>query len=128
MLVFNKKQRPISIQLFGNDSIELSTVAQFVEKNYAPDIIDINCGCPARKVAISKKAGSYLMKEPKKIVEIIKAIKKKTKTPLTIKIRSGWDEKHINAVEIARLAQKAGANAIIVHPRTKTQEFKGHSD
>jgi tRNA-dihydrouridine synthase len=89
MIKFNKLQRPISIQIFGNTPKEMAHAAIYIEKHYHPDIIDINCGCPVKKVAISKKAGSYLMKEPLLIYEIVKEVVDSIKTPVTVKIRSG---------------------------------------
>jgi tRNA-dihydrouridine synthase len=89
MIEFSKKQRPISIQLFGNDVKEMTNAALYIEKNFKPDLIDINFGCPAYKVANSKQAGSYLLKTPNKIYEIVKSIKDSIKTPVSAKIRSG---------------------------------------
>ncbi|GMO16012.1 MAG: tRNA dihydrouridine synthase DusB [Mycoplasmoidaceae bacterium] len=128
MLKYSKKQKPISIQLFGNDPTEMANAAIYIVKNFHPDIIDINCGCPARKVAISKNAGSSLLKTPNLIFEITKAVVNAISVPVTVKIRSGWDEKHINCIEVAKLIEKAGASAIIIHPRTRKQEFSGMSD
>lgn len=128
MIKYDKTNHPISIQIFGENVNELTCAAKYIEKTCKPDIIDLNCGCPARKVAISKKAGCALMKHPDKIVEIIKSLKSVLTTPVSIKIRSGWDDKHINAIEIAVMAEKAGVDAIIIHPRTKVQEFSGKSD
>jgi len=128
MLSFGKKERPIGIQLFGNDIKALTQAAKYLEVNVKPDFIDLNCGCPARKVAIAKGAGSALMKDPKLIYDILKSLVNNVKIPISIKMRAGYDEKHINCVEVAKLAQKAGVSFITIHPRTKTQEFSGHSD
>jgi tRNA-dihydrouridine synthase len=89
MLYYNKSQKPISIQIFGNKPNEMASAAKYIVDNFHPDIIDINCGCPARKVAISKKAGSYLLKTPQLIYKIVKAVVVAVKVPVTVKIRSG---------------------------------------
>ena len=93
-----------------------------------PDIIDINMGCPVPKVAVRAQAGSALLKNPEKVYEIVKSVVEAVPIPVTVKIRSGWDEKSINAVEIAKIIEKAGASAITVHPRTRAQGYSGHSD
>jgi nifR3 family TIM-barrel protein len=93
-----------------------------------PDIIDINMGCPVPKVAVRAQAGSALLKSPDKVYEIVKAVVDTVSVPVTVKIRSGWDEKSINAVEIAKVIEKAGASAIAVHPRTRAQGYSGHSN
>ena len=93
-----------------------------------PDIIDINMGCPVPKVAISAQAGSALLKDPDKVYEIVKAVVETVPIPVTVKIRSGWDSDSINAVEIAKIVEKAGASAITVHPRTRAQGYSGNAD
>jgi nifR3 family TIM-barrel protein len=128
MLDYDKREKPIAIQLFGNEPQEMLLAAKYVEKHYHPNFIDINCGCPAKKVADSKKAGSALMQNPNLLFNIVKTLVAHTKTPISVKIRSGWDSKNINAVEVAKLAEKAGASLITIHPRTKQQEFAGSSD
>lgn len=128
MLKMNDKERPISQQLFGSDKETLLKAAQFIEKTMKPDIIDINMGCPVLKVAIKNNAGSALLKNPNKIYEIVSYLVKNLKTPITVKIRSGWDSNSINATEVAKLCEKAGASAITIHPRTKAQDFRGKAD
>ncbi len=128
LINFNEEERPISIQIFGNDKESFIKAAKFIEENYHPDIIDINMGCPVPKVAIKSQAGSALLKDPSKIYEIVKNVVEKTNTPITVKIRSGWDEKNINAVEVAKKIEEAGASAIAIHARTRSQGYSGKAD
>ena len=93
-----------------------------------PDIIDINMGCPVPKVAIRAQAGSALLKNPQKVYEIVSAVVNAVNVPVTVKIRSGWDEKSINAVEVARQIERAGASAITIHGRTRAQGYSGQAD
>lgn len=93
-----------------------------------PDIIDINMGCPVPKVAIKNQAGSALLKNPSKIKEIVSAVVNAVSVPVTVKIRSGWDENSINAVEVAKCIEEAGASAITIHARTRSQGYSGHAD
>ena len=93
-----------------------------------PDIIDINMGCPVTKVAIKSKAGSALLKTPSKVKEIVETVVDTVPLPVTVKIRSGWDETSINALEIAEIVEDAGASAITVHPRTRTQRYDVKAD
>ena len=92
------------------------------------DIIDINMGCPVPKIAIKSQAGSALLKNPEKIYEIVKAVKESVPCPITVKIRSGWDENSINCIEVAKICEKASASAITLHARTRSQGYSGHSD
>jgi tRNA-dihydrouridine synthase B len=119
-------EHPVSVQLFGARSESLSEAARVVEAMGA-DIVDLNMGCPAKQV-VKAGAGASLMRFPEKVKEILTTVRKSVKIPLTIKIRSGWDERHINAVEISRIAEDCGVNAISVHPRTREQGFHGLSD
>ena len=123
LINFEESERPISIQIFGSDTDSFVEAAKYIESEFHPDIIDINMGCPVPKVAVKSQAGSALLKNPDKIAEIIRAIKKEVTTPLTIKIRSGWDDKHINAVEVAKKAEEAGVDAIAIHARTRSQGY-----
>lgn len=93
-----------------------------------PDIIDINMGCPVPKVAVSAQAGAALLKNPDKVYEIVKSVVEAVSIPVTVKIRSGWDKNSINAIEIAKVCERAGASAICVHPRTRSQRYEGLSD
>lgn len=128
MLYMTEKERPISQQIFGSDKESFVEAAKFIEKEMKPDIIDINMGCPVPKVAVRAQAGSALLKNPDKVYEIVSAVVKSVPIPVTVKIRSGWDEKSINAVEIAQVIEKAGASAITVHPRTRAQGYSGAAD
>jgi nifR3 family TIM-barrel protein len=128
MLYMKEEERPISQQIFGSDKSSFVYAAKYIEENMHPDIIDINMGCPVPKVAISSQAGSALLKNPDKVYEIVKAVKEAVSIPITVKIRSGWDSNSINAVQIAKICEKAGASAITVHPRTRSQGYSGLSD
>lgn len=128
LLHINDKERPISIQIFGSDVDSFIKAAKFVENNYKPDIIDINMGCPVPKVAIKSQAGSGLLKNPDKIYEIVSAVVNNVSTPITVKIRAGWDNDNINCVEVAKLIEKAGASAIAIHPRTRVQGYSGKAN
>ena len=128
MLYMKDEERPISQQIFGSDKESFVYAAKYILENMKPDIIDINMGCPVPKVATRAQAGSALLKNPDKVYEIVKAVVEAVDIPVTVKIRSGWDEKSINAVEIAKVIEKAGARAITVHPRTRAQGYSGKAD
>ena len=128
MLYMTDFERPISQQIFGSDKESFVTSAKYIYENMKPDIIDINMGCPVPKVAVRAQAGSALLKDPDKVYEIVKAVKEAVPCPVTVKIRSGWDENSINAVEIAKVIEKAGADAIAVHPRTRAQGYSGKAN
>ena len=128
MLYMTDFERPISQQIFGSDKESFIIAAKYIYENMKPDIIDINMGCPVPKVAISSQAGSALLKDPDKVYEIVKSVVESVPIPVTVKIRSGWDNSSINAVEIAKVIEKAGASAITVHPRTRSQGYSGKAD
>lgn len=128
MLYMTDFERPISQQIFGSDKESFVIAAKFIYENMKPDIIDINMGCPVPKVALRAQAGAALLKSPDKIYEIVKAVVDTVPIPVTVKIRSGWDSNHINAVEIAKVVEKAGASAICIHPRTRSQGYSGKAD
>ena len=128
MLYMSEDERPIAQQIFGCDVDSFVYAAKYIEKNMKPDIIDINMGCPVPKVAVRAQAGSALLKDPNKIYEIVSAVVSAVRVPVTVKIRSGWDSKHINAVEVAKVIEKAGASAICIHPRTRNQGYSGKAD
>ncbi len=128
MLKINDEERPISLQIFGSDVDSFIKAAKYVEENAHPDIIDINMGCPVPKVALKSQAGSGLLKNPEKIYEIVASVVKNVNTPVTVKIRSGWNKDSINCVEVAKLIEKAGASAIAIHPRTREQGYTGSAD
>ncbi len=121
------EERPLSLQLFGSDPETMVKAAVFMDKNTDCDIIDINMGCPVRKV-VNTGAGSAMMKDPQHSYEIIKAIVDNVDKPVTVKMRSGWDEQHINVLEVAKMMEKAGVSAVAIHPRTRTQFYSGRSD
>ena len=106
MLYMEEEERPIVQQIFGNDKDSFVAAAQFIEQNMHPDIIDINMGCPVPKVAVRAQAGSALLKNPEKIREIVTAVVEAVQVPVTVKIRSGWDHEHINAVEVAKICEE----------------------
>ena len=128
LLDMDESERPISQQIFGSDKESFCTAAKKVYEYMHPDIIDINMGCPVPKIAIKSQAGSALLKSPEKVYEIVKAVKESVPCPVTVKIRSGWDENSINCVEVAKICEKAGASAITLHARTRSQGYSGHSD
>ena len=128
LLKMDEMERPISQQIFGSDIESFTIAAKKIYELQHPDIIDINMGCPVPKVAIKNQAGSALLKNPEKIGEIVKAVVNAVPCPVTVKIRSGWDEKHINAVEVAKICEAAGASAIAVHARTRAQGYSGQAD
>ena len=128
MLSMTDFERPIVQQIFGSDKESFVEAAKFIYNNMHPDIIDINMGCPVPKVAIRAQAGAALLKDLDKIYDIVKSVVDTVPIPVTVKIRSGWDFEHINAVEVAITAEKAGAKAICVHPRTRSQGYKGNAD
>lgn len=128
MLYFEEMERPISQQIFGSDKETFTKAAIEVYEIMHPDIIDINMGCPVPKVAVKSQAGSALLKNPALIYEIVSSVVKSVPIPVTVKIRSGWDFNSINAVEVAKICEKAGAKAITVHPRTRSQLYSGKAD
>ena len=125
-LRIERDDHPLSVQLFGSDPEVLAEAAQWAEEAGA-DSVDINMGCPASQV-IGIGAGVDLMRFPEKVDRILRQVRKALKIPLSIKARSGWDRDHINAVEISKIAENRGADAVIVHPRTRVQEFRGRAD
>jgi len=126
LLLVKEEERPVSLQIFGRDPVILSETAKKIEhRNF--DILDINMGCPVPKV-VNNGEGSALMKEPKLIGEIVSAVSKAISKPLTIKIRRGFNEAEVNAVEVARIAEANGAAAVAVHGRTREQYYSGKAD
>ena len=128
MLYMTEEERPIAQQIFGSDKESFVIAAKRVYELMKPDIIDINMGCPVPKVAVKSQAGAALLKNPEKIKEIVNAVVDAVPCPVTVKIRSGWDKNSINAVEVAKICEKAGASAITVHPRTRSQGYDGQAD
>jgi tRNA-dihydrouridine synthase B len=124
-LFFQPDEHPITGQLFGADPKVMANAAGMVEQ-LGFDIVDINLGCPARKVI--KCGGSGLLRDLKTLEEVLRAVRSAVSIPLTIKIRAGWDENSIVAVEVARMAEQIGIEAIAVHPRTRFQGYAGRAD
>lgn len=124
----SQNEHPLSMQIFGADKETLVYAAKWIYENTDADIIDINMGCPVNKVAKRAGAGSSLLRNPNKVYEITKAVVEATPLPVTVKIRIGWDENNINAVENAKIIEKAGACAIAVHGRTRAQMYSGHAN
>ena len=128
MLYMTEEERPLSQQIFGSDKETFVIAAKYIYENMHPDIIDINMGCPVPKVAVSAQAGSALLKDPDKIYEIVKAVVEVVPIPVTVKIRSGWDSNSINAPYVAKVCEMAGASAITIHGRTRSQGYSGKAD
>lgn len=128
MLKMDELERPIAQQIFGSDVASFVDAAKKIEKLMHPDIIDINMGCPVPKVALRSQAGSALLKDINKIKEIVSAVVNAVNIPVTVKIRSGWDHEHINAVEVAKACEECGAKAIAIHARTRSQGYSGKAD
>ena len=128
MLYMTDYERPIAQQIFGSDKDSFVSAAKYIYENMHPDIIDINMGCPVPKVALRSQAGSALLKNPGKIKEIVSAVVEAVPIPVTVKMRSGWDHNSINAVEVAKICEEAGASAICIHARTRSQGYSGKAD
>ncbi|WP_368486391.1 tRNA dihydrouridine synthase DusB [Spiroplasma sp. DGKH1] len=128
MIKVNPLEHPISMQIFGTDLETFVMAAKYVDEHSDCDIIDINMGCPAPKIAIKSQAGAALLKYPERIYQVVKAVVEAVSKPVTVKIRLGWDEQNINCVEVAKLIEKAGAQAIAVHGRTRNQFYSGKAD
>lgn len=128
LLKMSEEERPIVQQIFGSDVKTFVEAAKYVENTMHPDIIDINMGCPVPKVALRAQAGSALLKNPEKIGEIVKNVVDAVSTPVTVKIRSGWDEYSVNAVEVAKICEENGASAIAIHARTRSQGYSGKAN
>jgi len=124
MIEVSDEEHPITMQLFGSEVDSMVKAAIILDQSSACDIIDINLGCPVTKV-VKSGAGSKLMQNPDRIYDIVSSIVKAVKKPVTVKMRSGWDHHQINAVEIAKLCEKAGAKAIAIHGRTRSQMYSG---
>ena len=123
----SENEHPVSLQLFGSDPVTMGGAAEYLSTHTDCDIIDINMGCPVNKV-IKAHAGSWLMLHPEEAYAVVQAVVSHTDRPVTVKMRAGWDQEHINCVEIARLCEKAGASAVTVHGRTRGQFYNGQSD
>ncbi|ELN1772103.1 tRNA dihydrouridine synthase DusB [Staphylococcus pseudintermedius] len=127
MLYIDENERPLSLQIFGGEKETLVEAAEYVDKNTTADIIDINMGCPVSKI-IKCEAGARWLLDPNKIYEMVSAVTERVSKPVTCKMRIGWDEDHIFAVENAKAAERAGAAAISLHGRTRVQMYEGKAD
>lgn len=127
MIELSSLEHPVSHQLFGSEIVTMVKAAKILDKESDCDIIDINMGCPAPKIT-KNASGSKLLQSPKHAYEIVKAIVREVEKPVTIKMRIGWDENSINAVEFAKLMEKAGACMITVHGRTTMQQYSGKAN
>lgn len=119
---------PVAVQLFGSNPLVMAEAAKILVKKYNIKIIDINMGCPVPKVALRSEAGSALLKNPDKVYEIVASVVDSVDIPVTVKIRSGWDANSINATLVAKKIESAGAKAISVHARTRSQGYSGLAD
>lgn len=126
LLEVKDQERPVSVQLFGSDPDILGRIAHQIEDGPF-DIIDLNMGCPVPKV-VNNQEGSALMKNPKLVEQILSSMVKAVKKPVTVKFRKGFDEDHVNAVEIAKIAESCGVAAVAVHGRTREQFYSGKAD
>ena len=127
MLHIEEVEHPISLQVFGGQKETLVEAAKFVEANTTADMIDINMGCPVNKI-IKAEAGAKWLLDPNKVYEMVSAVSSAVSIPVTVKMRIGWDEEHVFAVENALAAEKAGASAIAMHGRTRTQMYEGKAN
>jgi nifR3 family TIM-barrel protein len=123
---YTEEERPVSIQIFGGDPEKMAAAAQIVE-GMGADLVDVNMGCPVPKIA-KHNAGCSLMREPEHAQAVVAAMAKAVKIPVTVKMRAGWDANEINAPELARRMEDAGASALAVHGRTAAQSYSGSSD
>jgi tRNA-dihydrouridine synthase B len=123
---YTEEERPVSIQIFGGDPEKMADAAQIVE-NLGANIVDVNMGCPVPKIS-RHNAGCSLMREPQHAASVIAAMVRRVKIPVTVKMRAGWNETTINAPELAKRVEDAGAAAVAVHGRTAAQSYSGNSD
>ena len=119
---------PVGVQLFGSNPDTLAASAKIITELYPNVFIDINMGCPVPKIAIKSGGGSALLKNQELIREIVTKVVAAVDTPVTVKIRSGWDSEHINAVEVAKIIEESGAKALSIHARTRAQGYSGKAD
>ncbi|MGD6834680.1 tRNA dihydrouridine synthase DusB [Sutcliffiella halmapala] len=127
MLYIDEREKPLSLQIFGGEKDTLVEAAKFVDKNTTADIIDINMGCPVPKI-VKCDAGARWLLDPNKIYEMVSAVVDAVDKPVTVKMRTGWDEEHIYAIENAQAVERAGGQAVAVHGRTRVQMYEGHAD
>jgi nifR3 family TIM-barrel protein len=126
MMKFLPEERPLSIQIFGHDENRMAMAAELIEEVGA-DILDINCGCPAKKVT-NNGGGSSLLRNLPLLEKILRSVRSRVKIPVTMKIRTGWDDKSINAIEVAKIIEDCGGNMVAIHGRTKVQGYSGSAN
>lgn len=126
MMKFLPEERPLSIQIFGYDENRMAAAAEIIEEAGA-DIVDINCGCPAKKV-VKGGGGSSLLRDLPQLEKILRSVRRVVSIPVTMKIRTGWDDSTINAVEVARLIEDCGGNMVAIHGRTRMQGYSGRAN
>ncbi|KRM08168.1 MAG: tRNA dihydrouridine synthase DusB [Liquorilactobacillus ghanensis] len=127
MLKFDPSEHPVSVQIFGGDKESLLQAAEYIEEHTNVDIIDINMGCPVPKVT-KAEAGARWLLDPNKVYEMVHAVSTACSLPVTVKMRTGWDDDHLYAVENALAAQEGGAAALAMHGRTRKQRYTGHAN
>lgn len=127
MMGVDPEEHPMGIQIFGGTKETLVEAAKYVDQHTAADVIDINMGCPVNKV-VKTDAGARWLLDPNKVYEMVSYVTDAVQKPVTVKMRTGWDDKHIYAVENALAAERAGASAIAMHGRTRKQMYTGHAD
>src|SRR5215510_8534585 len=126
MMRFKEEERPIAIQIFGYDEVRMRWAAEIAEEAGA-DFVDINCGCPAKKV-VNGGGGSNLLRDLPQLKKILTEVKAVISIPMTVKIRAGWDDKTINCVEVAKLIEDCGGSMVTLHGRTRVQAYKGFAN
>lgn len=127
MLYIDERENPLSLQIFGGEKDTLVAAAKYVDQHTSADIIDINMGCPVNKI-IKCEAGARWLLDPNKIYEMVAAVVDNVKKPVSVKMRTGWDEQNILAVENAQAIERAGGSAVAVHGRTRSQMYEGHAN
>ncbi|NBO66113.1 MAG: tRNA dihydrouridine synthase DusB, partial [Acidobacteria bacterium] len=126
MMRYTPEERPLAIQIFGYDEVRMRWAAEIAEEAGA-DFVDINCGCPARKV-INGGGGSNLLRDLPQLRKILTEVKRAISIPMTVKIRAGWDDKSINCIEVAKLIEDCGASMVTLHGRTRVQGYSGYAN
>ncbi len=126
MLVFHPEEQPYGVQIFGADPAEMAEAARIAQDTGA-SIVDVNMGCPVKRVCRTG-AGAELLRQPKRAHEIIRSVRKAITCPLTVKMRLGWDTRDLSVLEISRIAEEQGVDAITLHPRTRAQGYRGKAD
>ena len=127
MLYIDERENPLSLQIFGGEKETLVEAAKYVDQHTSADIIDINMGCPVNKI-IKCEAGARMLLDPNKIYEMVAAVVDNVKKPVSVKMRTGWDNEHLYMVENAQAIERAGGSAVAVHGRTRVQMYEGHAD